>query len=179
MVGGIMKINKTSIIYQLSLLTLCLYVSVVNYSAQTGGQYAITQSVVAAGGNNSNGGNFGLTGTTAQSTAGINSADGQFTVTGGFWQVFFAPTAALVSVGGRITEANGNGIPRVLVLMTNTTGQTQSAVSNSFGHFRFAEVAAGETYIFTVYNRHYQFGVPTRVLAVNDHISDLVFIADW
>jgi hypothetical protein len=39
--------------------------------------------------------------------------------------------------------------------MTNQTGETQSAVSNSFGNFRFDEVAASEIYVFTVQSRRY------------------------
>jgi hypothetical protein len=147
-------------------------------AAQAGGQFAITQSVIAGGGANSNSVNFGVTGTAAQAAAGVNSTGDQFSVTGGFWQAFFAPTAALVSVSGKVTTANGFGIANVRVSMINQTGETQTAVSNSFGNFRFAEVPAGEIYVFTVHSRRYQFSVPSQVLSVTDNVSDLAFIAD-
>lgn len=147
--------------------------------AQTGGQFAITQSVVAGGGANSAGGNLNVIGTNAQPNAGVNSGGGQFSVTGGFWQAFLAPTAAQVSVSGRVTTANGFGIANVIVSMTDQAGVSATAVSNTFGNFSFAEVPAGEIYVFTVHSRRYQFSNPTQVLSVTDNVSDLTFIADW
>jgi Carboxypeptidase regulatory-like domain len=159
-------------------LILAIWLTVLPLAAQTGGQFAVTQSVIANGGADSNGGNFGVTGTTAQTSVGANSG-GNFGLQGGFWQTFFTPTAALVSVSGKVTTANGNGIVNVRILMTSQTGANATAVSNSFGNFRFEEVAAGEIYVFTVQSRRYQFSVPSQVLSVSDNISDLVFIADW
>ena len=151
----------------------------ISAAAQTGGQFAITQSVIAGGGGNSSGGNFGVTGTTAQTNVGANPSGGNFGLHGGFWQAFFAPTAAMVSVSGKVSIANGGGISNIRVLMTNQAGETQSAVSNTFGNFRFETVAAGEIYVFTVQSKRYQFSVPAQVLSVNDNITDLLFIADW
>ena len=159
-------------------ILFCVLLMPILAAAQTGGQFAITQSVIAGGGANSAGGNFGVTGTNAQPSAGVNSTGGQFGVTGGFWQPFFAPTAALVSVSGRVTMANGIGIANVRVLMTNQTGASATAVTNTFGNFSFAEVPAGEIYVFTVQSRRYNFSVPSQVLSVTDNVSDLIFIAD-
>ena len=147
-------------------------------TAQSGGQFAITQSVVANGGASSSGGNFGVTGTVAQTSVGTGLSGGSFGLHGGFWQPFFAPTAAMVSVTGKILTATGGGISNVRVLMTGQTGETQTAVSNNFGYFRFNEVRVGEIYVFTVSSRRYQFSVPSQVLSVNDNVGDLVFIAD-
>lgn len=148
-------------------------------AAQSGGQFAVTQSVIANGGGNYVGGNFGVTGTTAQTNVGANPVSGNFGLRDGFWQAFFAPTAAQVSVSGKVLAANGSGISNVRVSMTNQAGETQTAVSNTFGNFRFETVAAGEIYVFTVISRRYQFSVPSQVLSVNDNINDLVFIANW
>ncbi|MFL6231105.1 MAG: hypothetical protein ACJ741_20195 [Pyrinomonadaceae bacterium] len=49
-----------------------------------GGNYAVTQSVVAGGGGASAGGSYALTGTIAQHDA-ATSAAGAFTLEGGFW----------------------------------------------------------------------------------------------
>jgi hypothetical protein len=163
---------------KIGIFMTAIFLLSVSASAQTGGQFAITQSVIVGGGANSNSVNFGVTGTAAQPSAGVNSTGDQFAVTGGFWQAFFAPTAALVSVSGKVTTANGFGIANVRVSMINQTGETQTAVSNSFGNFRFAEVLSGQIYIFTVHSRRYQFSVPSQVLSVTDNVSDLVFIAD-
>lgn len=172
------KSKKAKVIFALFVF-LWYCICAMNFSAQSGGQFEIKQSVIANGGASSAGGNFGVTGTTAQTNVGANMAGGNFGLKGGFWQVFFAPTAALVSVSGSVTAANGVGIANVRVSMTDQTGETQTAVSNSFGNFRFAEVPAGEIYVFTVHSRRYQFSVPSRVLSVSDNVSDLVFIADW
>src|SRR5690349_13341997 len=91
-------------------------------AAQSGGQFGITQSVIANGGADSNGGNFIVTGTTAQTSVGANPSGGNFGLRGGFWQAFFAPTAALVSVSGKVSTATGGGISNVRVLMTGQTG---------------------------------------------------------
>lgn len=147
-------------------------------AAQTGGQFAVTQSVIANGGAQSNGGNFGVVGTTAQANAGTDSGGGQFAVKGGFWQPFFAPTAAQVSVGGRVLTANGLGIRNARVTMTNQNGQTQIALTSTFGYFRFEEVPVGEPYIFTVHSKRFTFSNPTFVLMVNENIGDIVFTAD-
>lgn len=162
-------------------LCLVVFLSVLFSSllaAQTGGQFAITQSVVAGGGANSSGGNFGVVGTAGQPSAGTTSTGGNFGVTGGFWQAFLAPTAAQVSVSGRVLTANGIGLRNARLTLTNQAGETQSAVTSAFGYFRFSEVAAGETYILTVHSKRFMFGNPTRILAVTEEVSDVVFIAD-
>jgi Carboxypeptidase regulatory-like domain len=174
-------------LFKLSLAVLTAVLTAANLAAQTSPQYEIKQSVVAGGGASSSGGTsptFGVTGTIAQPSAGGNSTGttmtgGNFGLRGGFWQAFIAPTAAMVSVSGRVTTANGNGISNVRVSMTNQAGASATAVSNSFGNFRFDDVAAGEIYVFTVQSRRYQFSVPSQVLSVSDNVTDLIFIADW
>lgn len=148
-------------------------------AAQTGGQFAITQSVITNGGADSSGGNFGVVGTAGQANAGTDSGNGQFAVKSGFWQSSLAPTAARVSVGGRVLTANGAGIRNARVTMTNQNGQTRIASTGSFGYFRFEEVPVGETYILTVHTKRFTFGNATQILFVTEEISDMIFMADW
>jgi Carboxypeptidase regulatory-like domain len=159
------------------ILLACLILPL-NSLAQTGGQFAITQSVIAGGGAVSSGGNFGVIGTTAQANAGIDSGGGQFSVKSGFWQSSFAPTAAQVSVAGRVLTANGAGIRNARVTITDQNGQMQTAYTGSFGYFRFTEVLVGEIYILTVHSKRFTFGNPTRVLSVLEETGDIEFIAD-
>lgn len=162
-----------------SLIIFCNLLLCVPAIGQSGGQFAITQSVIANGGGNSSNGNFAVAGTTAQATVGIDPAGGLFSLRGGFWQPFFAPpTAALASVSGSVTTASGSGIANVRVTLTNQAGESVAALTNSFGNFSFTEVRAGEIYVLTVSSRRYQFSVPTQVLVVSDNVSDLVFIAN-
>lgn len=166
-------------LFELCLTLFLVFSLLLSVMAQTSGQFAITQSVIANGGADSGGGNFGVIGTNAQPSAGTNSNGGQFSVSGGFWQVNLAPTAAQVSIGGRVLTANGSGIQNARVTMTNQNGETQNALTGTFGYFRFEEVAVGETYILTVVSKRFQFSNSTQVLFVVEEINDLVFIADW
>jgi Carboxypeptidase regulatory-like domain len=146
-------------------------------SAQTGGTYQITQSVISNGGGDSNGGNFGVTGTSSQSLAGTNSTNGGFAVRGGFWQAFFAPTAALVAVSGQILSANGGGISKAHITLTNASGETRTATTGSFGYFRFDDVEVGQTCIVSVRHKRFQFINETQIVFVAEEITGIVFNA--
>ncbi len=88
-----------------------------------------------------------------------------------------APTAAAVSVGGRVTTFRGRGIGRAQITLTNAAGDTRTALTNAFGYFRFTELRAGETYIFTVKSKQYQFADNPQVLFVGNDLDDLNFAA--
>ena len=68
-----------------------------------------------------------------------------------------APTAASVAISGRIFNFSREGIADAVVSLINSSGEVQTTRTNSFGYYRFAEVAAGETYTVTVRHRRYQF----------------------
>lgn len=148
-----------------------------NVSVQSGGNYEITQSVVANGGGQSSGANFEVTGTGGQTLAGTNSTSGQYGVRAGFWQSFFAPSAAMASISGQILTACGNGISKVRVSLTNGSGATRQTLTNAFGYFRFDDVEVGQIYIISVNSKRFQFANNTRVLFVGDEITDLIFNA--
>lgn len=170
--GSIMKIYQkiiASIVFSL-LFTLIA-------AAQPGGMFEITQAVISNGGGSSGGANFNVTGTTAQTFAGMNSTNGQYGVRGGFWQSFFAPTAAMVSLNGLVLSSNGGGISKARVTLTSAGSETRTAATSSFGYFRFDDVEVGQTYIISVSSKGFYFANGTQVLVVNDEINDLVFIA--
>jgi hypothetical protein len=89
----------------------------------------------------------------------------------------FVPTAANVSVGGRITDFAGNGVSRVQVRMTGPSGEVRTAITNTFGYYRIEDVAVGQTYIVEAASKKYFFDNNPRVLTVNDALSDVHFIA--
>ena len=76
------KLHLALVIAGLALL-FCLAPQA-NAQASSGGNYTVTQKVVAGGGASSTGGLYELLGTTAQHDA-ATSAGGIFTVEGGFW----------------------------------------------------------------------------------------------
>jgi hypothetical protein len=144
--------------------------------AQTGGNFTITQSVVAGGGNSAAVSGFALEATSGQAAAG-NALNGTpFDLTSGFWNALVAPTAATVSVGGRVLSFEGRFIPSVRVLLTNQNGETRTAISNQFGYYCFDEVTVGETYVLTVTHKRHQFA--PQILTVIEEINDLNFTAN-
>ena len=87
------------------------------------------------------------------------------------------PTAASVMVGGRVVTASGRGIRNARVTMTSPNGEVRVVGSNPFGYFRFAEVAAGETYIFSISAKGYRFAEPVQVRTIFAETADLNFVA--
>lgn len=88
------------------------------------------------------------------------------------------PTAATVSVGGRILTAYGQGIRNTRVSLTDAAGNTRNVITGSFGYYHFDEVAAGQTVILSVAAKRYAFTNPTRLITVIDEIGDADFIAN-
>ncbi|MGI8787968.1 MAG: reprolysin-like metallopeptidase [Pyrinomonadaceae bacterium] len=95
----------------------------------------------------------------------INNAD--FTIS--------APTAASVSVSGRVSSARGRGIAGAVVRFTNQDGNTRFARTNPFGYYNFADLAAGQTYIFSVSAKGFRF--EPRVVSLTENLAGFDFIA--
>jgi Carboxypeptidase regulatory-like domain len=148
-------------------------------AAQSGGSFTIVQSVIAGGGNtNSGGGQFSVSGTTGQPAAGQKATGAAFSAHAGFWNpAQFIPTAATVSISGRVMTANGSGIRNCLVTLTDSGGQLRTVNTAAFGYFRFTDVEIGNTYILTVSSKKYQFDMPSQILTVKDEISEILVIA--
>jgi hypothetical protein len=88
------------------------------------------------------------------------------------------PTAAGVSVEGRITLQAGNGIRNVRVTLTEEDGTVHSALTGAFGYFRFQNVPVGQTVIVTVAAKRFTFTQPTRIVLLQDNLAELDFVAD-
>ena len=142
-----------------------------------GGNYTLDQSVIASGGGQlSTGGNFALDGTIGQPIAGTSSTGNSSVITGGFWTAPpLAPTAASASVSGRILTPEGRGLINARVILIDMQGNRLTAMSSTFGYYHFQEVEVGQTYIFTVASKRYQF--TPQVLTVMEEINDLDFLA--
>jgi Tol biopolymer transport system component len=85
------------------------------------------------------------------------------------------PTAASAAVSGRVASPDGRGLRNARVTLIDSNGNSQSALTGSFGYFRFDSVQAGETYIITVASKRYQFA-PQAVTVIED-LTDLNFTA--
>lgn len=97
--------------------------------------------------------------------------------TGTFALNVVGPTAAGVSIAGRVMLQNGVGVPNALVTITSSNGITQSVRANSFGNYRIENVTAGGDYTISVTSKGYTFA--SRVVGVFDEITGLNFIAEF
>jgi len=88
-----------------------------------------------------------------------------------------APTAAAVSVSGRVMTATGRGLMNTTVLLTDSFGNTRTMRTSAFGYYRFEEVAAGQTCVFSVRSKRYQFA--PQVVTIMEDMEELNFAADW
>ncbi|MBS1792684.1 MAG: carboxypeptidase regulatory-like domain-containing protein [Acidobacteria bacterium] len=105
-----------------------------------------------------------------------NAAGGNGSDIGAF--EFQVPTAAAAAVSGRVLTASGSGLPNVLVSLADGAGSVRAVRTNSFGYYRFDAVPTGETCVLAVRAKSYVFATPTRIIAVNDELTDIDFVAE-
>lgn len=75
----------------------------------------------------------------------------------GVYQIDAAPTAAAVSLAGRVLTPAGKGLKGARVTITDQNGSQQTTLSAVRGSYRFDGVRAGETYIVKVISKRYRF----------------------
>jgi hypothetical protein len=89
-----------------------------------------------------------------------------------------APSAADVTVGGRVTTASGMGIANTTVTLADTTGARRTALTNAFGYFQFNDIQVGQTVVITVLSKRYRFSQQSQIVEVIEELSNLNFVAD-
>lgn len=166
-----MKIYKAYIFIALAMVSV---------GGQTSSSFDLEHNVIAGGGGRSSSPTFTLDGSVGQANAGSRSLSPSFVLRDGFWSfVPLAPTAANVSVSGRVLFSKLGGIPRAFVTITDpVTGLHFQTYSNSFGHYHFSELPAGRTYIVTVSHGRYQFAEPSQTITVTDDLEGLDFYSN-
>lgn len=92
----------------------------------------------------------------------------------GSFESAFIPTAASISVGGKVITPEGRGIAKARVTLTGASGISRPALTGAFGYYRFDNVEVGQTYIISVQSKRYSFD--SLVLVVNDKLSDVDFV---
>ncbi|MBX3294044.1 MAG: carboxypeptidase regulatory-like domain-containing protein, partial [Acidobacteria bacterium] len=95
-------------------------------------------------------------------------------ILGGWGLQLLPPTAAGVEVSGRVMTPDGRGLRNATVTMTDGQGVTRSAVTSSFGYYKFEGVTAGDNYVMNVNSRLYRF--TPRVVLVSDTLTDVDFV---
>lgn len=89
------------------------------------------------------------------------------------------PTAAEVSVSGRILNSEGRGVTNATVTLSGASLATPRVISTGrSGSYSFAGLIAGETYVITAVARRYAFSSPTRVVTMFDNLTDVDFVAE-
>lgn len=88
----------------------------------------------------------------------------------------FAPTAAAVSVSGKIFTSDGRGLANSRVILTDSQGNSRSVSTGSFGYYRFNDVASGQIYVISVVSKRFTFA--PQVISLSDEITELNFMAN-
>ncbi len=89
-----------------------------------------------------------------------------------------APTAANVSVSGRVGDASGFGISGVNVTLTDSQGRSVYGRTNNFGRYSFGNVSAGDVYIVSVASKRYEFAVSSQAINVVEAMDNVDFTAN-
>jgi len=161
---------KKTILLTVAVLIMTILTNTARSQIASGNTFTIEKAVVSNGGGASNSATFSIDGTGGQSAAG-QTAGGIYQIQGGFWSANLAPTAAGVSISGRVLSADGRGLRNAFVYLTDNTGRTRTTRTGTFGYYRFDGIEAGQVAVIGVNSKLYQF--EPRVLVVNDSLSDV------
>ncbi|MBU2051224.1 MAG: carboxypeptidase-like regulatory domain-containing protein [Gammaproteobacteria bacterium] len=88
---------------------------------------------------------------------------------------FSAPTAASVSVSGKVLTAQKRGIRNAQVLLIDGEGNIQTITTGTFGYYRFRNVEIGEAYVLIVRSKSFHFA--PQIVTINEELNDLNLIA--
>jgi len=88
------------------------------------------------------------------------------------------PSAAEVSVSGRVTLPAGNGIRNAIVALTEQNGTVHFAQTGSLGYYHFDNIPSGQAVIISISSKRYTFSSPTQLVTLSDNLWDLNFVAD-
>ncbi|MEP7212662.1 MAG: carboxypeptidase regulatory-like domain-containing protein [Acidobacteriota bacterium] len=83
--------------------------------------------------------------------------------------------AAAVAVSGRVTTTSGIGVNKATVAITDSLGNSRTAITSSFGYYRFDNLTPGLNYTITVSSKTYTFA--PQSMTVNDNLLDVNFVA--
>lgn len=110
--------------------------------------------------------------------ANILAEAGEF-ITCTFTSSPLAPTAAMATVSGRVTNGQGYGVRNVTITILNAeTGATSSVNTGSFGNYVFTGLPAGEVYILTAQSRRHVITDPTRSFTLNEDLGRVHFMIE-
>jgi hypothetical protein len=98
---------------------------------------------------------------------------------GGWGIQFLLPTAAPVSIGGRVRTPSGEGIRGAIVtLMGGDLTTPRTMRTGTFGNFRFDDLRPGTTYVVSVASAKYTFAAPVHAVTLMDSLAGIDFVSD-
>jgi len=65
--------------------------------------------------------------------------------------------STVVSISGKVETANGRGVSKAIVTLTEANGNVRYAVTNPFGYFRFDQIKVGDIYTLNAKHKRYIF----------------------
>ncbi len=88
------------------------------------------------------------------------------------------PTAAGISVQGRVTDAYGNGIRNVNMILVEENGVMHTSLTGPFGYYDFEDISSGQSVVMSVVSKRFKFANPVRLVSLYDNIGGLNWIAN-
>jgi hypothetical protein len=146
--------------------------------SQAGGTFVIIKSTTAGGGGTASGASITVTSSMGEAVSGTSSSGGIFSVGSGFQPPppQAVPTAANVTVSGRVLTASGSGIRNAVVTLIDTRGVVRSVSTSSFGYYHFEDVRAGGSYVIGVASKRFRFS--PQAVNLTDNLTDLNLVAE-
>lgn len=87
------------------------------------------------------------------------------------------PSAAEVTVGGRVMNAKGSGISGAQISLTGPAGNVRTAVTSPLGYYQFDGVEAGHTYVIVASKKGYSFSDNPRLISVGEESANVDFMS--
>ena len=78
---------------------------------------------------------------------------------------------------GRVTTSSGRGADRVVVRLTDQSGNVRYAIANHFGYYRFLGVETWKSYMLRVHSKKFMFSPPERTLEFVESAPNVNFIS--
>ena len=87
------------------------------------------------------------------------------------------PTAAAVSITGRVTDYYGRAISSAKLTLFGASGEAKVVYTNTFGYYKFSEVPVADFYVMSVQHRRYTFVNGSVNFSLQDNIEGFNFQA--
>lgn len=117
-----------------------------------------------------------LTGTPTESGLfdfSITATDGSDSTTTDYRLQILEPSAAAISISGRVYGSDGFGLNKAVVQLIDKNGSVRQSNTSAFGYFQFENVQAGESYVISVTSKRYFFA--SRTITVYGELTDVDF----